>query len=123
MMSLLMQILWIGNDKTYTVYVTQATVGKKHSMEYNKVAQFLQRIEEEVKGRAGETDRKERLKNSLLGAKVSVQLLYLQLSVQDKFDVPGQSEVKICLPTRSSSREGKVRKALLKKLKVMYAVV
>ena len=38
-----------GNDKTYTVYVIQATVGKKHSMEYNKVAQFLQEIEEEVK--------------------------------------------------------------------------
>ena len=60
-----------GNDKTYAVYLIQATVGKQHGMEYNKVAQFLQGIEEEVNGRAGETNGKERLKNSLLGAKVS----------------------------------------------------
>ena len=37
-----------GNDKTYTVYLIQATVGKAHGMDYNKVAQFLQEIEEEV---------------------------------------------------------------------------
>ena len=37
-----------GNDKTYTVYLIQATVGKEHSMDFNKVAQFLQGIEEEV---------------------------------------------------------------------------
>ena len=36
------------NDKTYTVYLIQATVRKEHGMEYNKVAQFLQGIEEEV---------------------------------------------------------------------------
>ena len=110
------------NDKTYTVYVIQATIGKQQGMEYNKVAQFQQGIEEEVKGRAGETNRKERLKNSLLGAKVSVELMYLQPSVQAKFDIPGQNEVKIPLPTRVSSREAKVRRALLKKLKVMYGV-
>ena len=63
-----------GNDKTYTVYVIQATVGKQHDMEYNKVAQFLQGIEEEVKERAGQTNGTETLKNSLLGAKVSVEL-------------------------------------------------
>ena len=82
-----------GNDKTYTVYVIQATVGKQHDMEYNKVAQFLQGIEEEVKERAGQTNGNETLKNSLLGAKVSVELLYLQPSVQAKFDALGQNEV------------------------------
>ena len=111
-----------GNDKTYTIYVIQVTIGKQHGMEYNKVAQFLQGIEEEVKGRARETNGKERLKNSLLGAKVSLELLYLQPSVQAKFDTTGQNEVKISLPTRVSSREAKVRRALLKRLKVMYGV-
>ena len=88
-----------GNDKTYTVYVIQATVGKAHDMEYNKVAQFLQGIEEEVKERAGETNGKETLKNSLLGAKVFVELLYLQPSVQANFDAPGQNEVKFLAST------------------------
>ena len=111
-----------GNDKTYTVYLIQATVGKTHSMDFNKVAQFLQGIEEEVNRRAGETNRKERLKNSLLGAKVSVDLLCLEPSVQSNFDAPSQKDVKIPLPTRASSRQAKVRRALLKKLKVMYGV-
>ena len=111
-----------GNDKTYTVYVIQATVGKQHDMEYNKVAQFLQGIEEEVKERAGQTNRTETLKNSLLGAKVFVELWYLQPSVQDKFDAPGQNAVMVPLLRPNSSREIKVRRALLKKLKVMYAV-
>ena len=84
-----------GNDKTYTVYAIQATVGKEHEMEYNKVAQFLQGIEKEVNEIAGESNGKEILKNSLLSGKVSVQLLYLQLLVQDTFDAPGQNEVKI----------------------------
>ena len=111
------------NDKTYTVYVIQTTVGKQHDMEFNKVAQFLQGIEEEVKERAGQTNGKETLKNSLLGAKVSVQLLYLQPSVQAKFDAPSQNEVILPATTQLSSRETKVRRALLKKLKVMYGVV
>ena len=91
-------------------------------MEYNKVAQFLQGIEEEVKERAGQTNGTETLKNSLLGAKVSVELWYLQPSVQDKFDAPGQNAVMVPLLRPNSSRETKVRRALLKKLKVMYAV-
>ena len=79
-----------GNDKTYTVYTIQATVGKEHNMEYNKVAQFLQGIEKQVNEEiGGESNRKEILKNSLLGGKVSVQLLYLQPLVQDMFDAPG----------------------------------
>ena len=84
-----------GNDKTYTVYAIQATVGKEHDMEFNKVAQFLQGIEKQVNEIGGESNRKEILKNSLLGGKVSVQLLYLELLVHDTFDVPGQNEVKI----------------------------
>ena len=111
------------NDKTYTVYVIQATIRKQHDMEFNKVAQFLQGIEEEVKERAGQTNGKETLKNSLLGAKVSVELLYLQPSVHSKFDAPGQNEVMFPPTTQLSSRETKVRRALLKKLKVMYGVV
>ena len=113
-----------GNDKTYTVYVIQATVGQQHNMEFNKVAQFLQEIEAEVKetARAGQTNRTETLKNSLLGAKVSAALWYLQLSVQERFDTPGQDAVMLSLSTLHSSREKKVRRALLKKLKVMYGV-
>ena len=76
-----------GNDKTYTVYAIQATVGKEHDMEYNKVAQFLQGIAKEVNEIGGESNRKKILKNSLLGGKVSVELLYLQPLVQDTFDV------------------------------------
>ena len=53
---------------------------------------------------------------------MSVDLLYLQPSVQAKFDAPGQNDVKIPLPTGASSRERKVRRALLKKLNVMYGV-
>ena len=87
------------------------------------MAQFLQGIEEEVKERAGETNGKETLKNSLLGAKVFVELLYLQPLVQAKFEAPSQNEVKLPASTRVSSRETKVRRALLKKLKVMYGVV
>ena len=91
-------------------------------MEFNKVAQFLQGIEEEVKERAGQTNGKETLKNSLLGAKVSVELLYLRPSVKAKFDAPGQNEVMLPPTTWLSSRETKVRRAILKKLKVMYGV-
>ena len=112
-----------GNDKTYTVYAIQATVGKEHEMVYNKVAQFLQGIEKEVNEIAGESNRKEILKNSLLGGKVSVRLLYLQLLVQDTFDAPGQNEVKIPQETQGQNRDVKVRRALLMKLKVMYGVV
>ena len=86
------------------------------------MAQFLQGIEEEVNKIAGQTNRTDTLKNSLLGGKVSVELLYLQLLVQEKFDAPSQNEVKIPPPTQVSSREAKVRRALLRKLKVMYGV-
>ena len=84
-----------GSDKSYTVYAIQATVGKEHDMEYNTVAQFLQGIEKEVNKIGGESNGKEILKYSLLGGKVSVQLLYLEPLVQDTFDAPGQNEVKI----------------------------
>ena len=95
-----------------------------HDIEFNKVAQFLQEIEAEVKktARAGQTNGTETLKNSLLGAKVSVALWYLQLLVQERFDAPGQDAVTLPLSTLHSSREKKVRRALLKKLKVMYGV-
>ena len=112
-----------GNDKTYTVYAIQATVGKEHEMEFNKVAQFLQGIEKEVNQIGGESNGKEILKNSLLGGKVSVQLLYLEPLVQDTFDAPGQNEVKIPQETWGQNRDAKVRRALLMKLKVMYGVV
>ena len=87
------------------------------------MAQFLQGIEKEVNKKAGESNGKEILKNSLLGGKVSVQLLYLQPLVQDMFDAPGQKEVKIPQETRGPNRDAKVRRALLMKLKVMYGVV
>ena len=89
-----------GNDKTYTVNAIQATVGKEHDMEFNKVAQFLQGIEKQVNEIGGESNRKEILKNSLLGGKVSVKLLYLESLVHDMFDAPGQNEVKIPSETR-----------------------
>ena len=57
------------NDKTYTVYAIQATVGKEHNMEFNKVAQFLQGIEKQVNKIGGESNGKEILKNSLAGWK------------------------------------------------------
>ena len=84
-----------GNDKTYTVDAIQATVGKEHDMEFNKVAQFLQGIEKQVNKIGGESNGKEMLKNSLLGGKVSVHLLYLELLVHDTFDAPGENEVKV----------------------------
>ena len=64
-----------GNDKTYTVYAIQATVGKEHDMEFNKVAHFLQGIQKQVNEIGGESNGKEILKNSLLGGKVSVNPL------------------------------------------------
>ena len=72
-----------GNDKTYTVYLIQVTVGQKHSMEFNQVAKFLQEIEAKVRETAqeGQTNGTEILKNSLLGGKVSVALCYLEPSV------------------------------------------
>ena len=87
------------------------------------MAQFLRGIEKEVNKISGESNGKKILKNSLLGGKVSVQLLYLQLLVQDTFDAPGQNEVKIPQETRGQNRDAKVRRALLMKLKVMYEVV
>ena len=87
------------------------------------MAQFLQGIEKEVNEIAGESNGKEILKNSLLGGKVSVQLLYLQPLVQDTFDAPGQNEVKIPQETQGPNIDAKVRRALLMKLKVMYGVV
>ena len=116
-----------GNDKTYTVYAIQATVGKEHNMEFNKVAQFLQRIEKQVNEIGGESNGREILKNSLLGGKVSVQLLYLEPLVHDMFDAPGQNEVKIPSETQGQTRgltiDAKVRRGILMKLKVMYGVM
>ena len=87
------------------------------------MSQFLQGIEKEVHEIGGESNGKEILKNSLLGGKVSVELLYLQLLVQDTFDAPGQNEVKIPKGTQGPKIDAKVRRALLMKLKVMYGVV
>ena len=104
-MSLMIEILWMDVTKHTLFYAIQATVGKQHDMDYNKVAQFLQEIEKEVNKIAGQTNRTETLKNSLLGGKVSVELLYLQPLVQEKFDAPGQNEVKIPLLTQCPSTE------------------
>ena len=71
-------------------------------MEFNKVAQFLQGIEKQV-NEIGESNRKEILKNSLLGNKVSVKLLYIEPLVHDTFDTPGQNEVKIPSETQGQT--------------------
>ena len=92
-------------------------------MEFDKVAQFLQGIEKQVNEIGGGSNGKEILKNSLLGGKVSVQLLYLELLVHDTFDVPGQNEVKIPSETRGPTIDAKVRRGILMKLKVMYGVM
>ena len=112
-----------GNDKTYTVYAIQATVGKEHDMEFNKVAAFLQGIEKQVNKIGGESNGKEILKNSLLGGKVSVKLLYLEPLVHDMFDAPGQNELRIPQETRGGTTDVKVRRGILMKLKVMYEVM
>ena len=112
-----------GNDKTYTVYAIQATVGKEHDMDFNKVATFLQGIEKQVSKIGGASNGKEILKNSLLGEEVSVKLMYLALFIHDSFDAPGQNELRIPQETQGGTTDAKVRRGILKKLNVMYGVI
>ena len=112
-----------GSDKTYTVYAIQATVGKEHDMDFNKVATFLQGIEKQVSKIGGASNGKEILENSLLGEKVSVKLMYLEPLVHDTFDAPGQNELRIPQETRGGTTDAKVRRGILKKLNVMYGVM
>ena len=70
-----------GNDKTYTVYAIQATVGKEHDMEFNKVAQFLQGIEKQVNKIGGESNGKEILKKFLAGWKSVCSIVVLVVAI------------------------------------------
>ena len=111
------------DQKTYTVYLIQATVGKTHTMKFADVLHFLQKIEAEVKNTVGQTNRKETLKNSLLGKRVTVVLCYLQSLVHEKFDAPGQDKLSNFPVTRNAGAAVQVRRTLSTKLKVWYAVV
>lgn len=108
-----------GNTNGYDVYVLQATVGKKHNMDFNVVISFLQKLDGVVRGEINNTTTTT-MKNSLLSARVSIFLCYLQPDLEKEFEAPTQDALTQMADTRTNTYEGRIRSLLRKKVQVMY---
>ena len=91
-------------------------------MDFVNVAEFLQGIEKEVQDVEEDGQDPETLKNSLLGPKVSVNLLYLGPMLKKDFVAPDNNDVPTLSNTRQGHDEYQVRSVILSKLRVFYGV-